>query len=289
MQKQPYGSGRVKWVTTEWLEANLRSEGLTILDTQPDIHDYIKVHIPGAIYLSEKTLRVPLNGTPGRWIPEGAAQLLFRRLGLVSDVPVVVYTGKGLIKGWGDGLEQTMVAYSLVRYGHDEVYVLDGGLDKWLAEQRPTSQVFPRTEESGFQATVRPEMFVDYDEFKRLKDWDDVVLLDARPPNAYQGEGPWIRNGHIPGAVNLPWKGQMDERNPTLLKSEDEIRRIVEARGATPDKLIICSCGTGREGTNGYLLFKHFLGYPRVRLYEGSFTEWTSYPDNPVVQGPTPR
>jgi thiosulfate/3-mercaptopyruvate sulfurtransferase len=289
MKREPYGAGRVRWVTTEWLEANLRSAELMILDTQPDIHDYIKVHIEGAVYLSEKTLRVPLHGTPGKWIPEGAAQLLFSRLGLSPDVPVVVYTGKGQVKAWGDGLEQTMVAYSLARYGHNMVYVLDGGLDKWFAERRPTSQVFPRIKESGFEATVRSEMFIDYDEFKRVKDQDDVVLLDARPPNVYKGEGPWIRNGHIPGAVNLPWKGQMDEENPTLLRPEGEIQRIVETQGATPGKLIICSCGTGREGTNGYLLFRHFLGYPRVKLYEGSFTEWTSYPDNPVVQGPNPR
>lgn len=289
MVKPPYGSGRVQWVTAEWLEANLTDRGLTILDAQPDIHDYLKVHIPGAVYLSERTLRVPLHGTPGKWIPEEAAELLFRRLGLNRDAPVVVYTGKGLVKGWGDGLEQTMVAYSLARFGHDKVYLLDGGLDKWLAEQRPTSQVFPRIEDSDFSATVRSEMFVDYEEFRRIKDRDDVVLLDARPPNVYRGEGPWIRNGHIPGAVNLPWKGQMDEGNPALLKPESEILGIVEARGTTPDKLIICSCGTGREGTNGYLLFKHFLDYPRVRLYEGSFTEWTSYRENLVVQGPNPR
>jgi len=288
-EKVPYGSGRVQWVTTAWLEANLGDKGLMILDVQPDIHDYIKVHVPGAVYVSEKTMRVPLNGTPGQWIPEDAAQALFRRLGVRSDVPVVVYTGKGLVKGWGDGLEQTMMAYSLVRFGHDKVYILDGGLDKWLEEGRPTSQVFPRVEDSDFEASVRQDMFVDYEEFKRLKDRDDAVLVDARPPNVYHGEGPWIRNGHIPGAVNLPWKGQMQEGNPTLLKPEEEIRRIVQSKGATPDKLIVCSCGTGREGTNEYTLFRHLLGYPRVRLYEGSFTEWTSYPDNPVVQGPDPR
>jgi thiosulfate/3-mercaptopyruvate sulfurtransferase len=285
----PYGFGQVEWVTTDWLEEHLEDEGLMILDVQPDIHDYIKVHIPDAVYMSEKTLRVPLHGTPGKWIPPEVAQALFRQLGLRPEVPVVVYTGKGLVKGWGDGLEQTMVAYSLVRFGHNNVYVLDGGLDKWLKEGRPTSQVFPKIEASDFQATVRSEMFVSYDEFKRIKDGDDVILLDARPTNAYAGEGPWIRNGHIPGAVNLPWKSLMDADNSRLLKPKEEILRIVEGKGATKDKLIVCSCGTGREGTNEYILFKHFLGYPRVKLYEGSFTEWSSYPDNPIVVGESPR
>ena len=289
MNAIPFGSGAVKWVTTTWLDGHLADEKLTILDTQPDIHDYIKAHIPGAAYLAEKTLRVPQNGTPGKWIPVEAAQALFRRLGLRREIPVVVYTGKGLFKGWGDGLEQTMVAYSLVRFGLDHVYVLDGGLDKWLEERRPSGQAFPKIEESAFEGKVRNEMSVTYDEFKCIKDDDDVIVLDARPGNVYQGEGPWIRNGHVPGAVNLPWKGQMQDHNPALLRPEAQVRLIVEAAGATADKLIIASCGTGREATNEYLLFRHYLGYPRVKLYEGSFTEWSSYPENPVVTGPNPR
>ena len=285
----PYGSGEVKSVTTDWLQEHLGSKALMILDTQPDIHDYIQVHIPGAVYLAEKTMRVPLHGTPGMWIPQEAAQALFQRLGLDSTLAVVVYTGKGLIKGWGDGLEQTMVAYSLVRFGHDNVCLLDGGLDKWLQEKRPTTQVFPKVKDSSFEAITRFDLFVKYEEFRHTKDDEGVILLDARPSNVYRGEGPWIRNGHIPGAVNLPWKGQMDVANPTLLRPIDEIRKTVEAKGATPDKLVICSCGTGREATNEYILFKHILRYPEVRLYEGSFTEWSSYPENPVVTGPNPR
>jgi thiosulfate/3-mercaptopyruvate sulfurtransferase len=284
-----FGSGAVQWVTTDWLDKHYLDQGLLILDNQPDIHDYIKAHLPGAVYLTEEMLRVSLNGTPGSWISAGAAESLFRCLGLRADTRVVVYTGKGLVKGWGDGLAQTMVAYSLVRFGHNQVFVLDGGLDKWLKEGRPTSQVFPQVKGSAFQAKVRSDMFVHYEEFKGIKDEPDVMVLDARPPNVYQGEGPWIRNGHIPGAVNLPWKGHMAADNPALLRPETEIRTIVEAKGATPDKLIICSCGTGREATNEYILFKHLLGYPRVRLYEGSFTEWSSYPENPVVTGPIPR
>ena len=77
-KKYPCGFGQVNWVSTDWLEKHLEDEGLMILDAQPDIHDYIQTHIPGAIYMSEKTLRVPLHGTPGKWIPPEAAQELFR-------------------------------------------------------------------------------------------------------------------------------------------------------------------------------------------------------------------
>jgi thiosulfate/3-mercaptopyruvate sulfurtransferase len=80
----------------------------------------------------------------------------------------------------------------------------------------------------------------------------------------------------------------MDEKNPTLLKTEDEIREILFSCGATPEKTIICSCGTGRTATVVFLVLKFFLGYPDVLMYEGGFTEWTSYPDNPVITGKSP-
>ena len=287
----PYGFGRIRWVSTGWLEENLDrvTEGLTILDVQPNVHDYIQVHIPGSVYFCPSTLRVPLGGIPGKWTPAEAAQAMFCQIGLERNAPVVVYTGTGLSRGWGDGLEQTMVAYSLVRFGLEEVYVLDGGLDRWLDEDRPVSQVFPDVHPTSFQAEVRSDLFLEYEAFKAVNNDDDVVLLDARPGNVYAGDGPWIRNGHIPGAVNLPWKSLMDADNPRLLKPEGEIVEIVEDAGATPEKMIICSCGTGREATNEYLLFKHALDYPRVKLYEGSFTEWSSYSENPVVRGTNPR
>ena len=289
MASSMHGFGHVQWVTTEWLQDHLEDEELMILDCQPDIHDYIKAHIHGAVYVPEKTQRSFWNGMPGEWIAGEAAQSIFRRAGLEAGVPVMVYTGTGLVKGWGDGLEQTMMAYSLVRFGHNRVLLLDGGLNKWLQEGRTISQVFPKSRDSGFRATVRSDMFVGYEEFKRIKDDEDVIVLDARPANVYGGEGPWIRNGHIPGAVNLPWRLLMDANNPALLRPLGEIEQMVAAKGVTKDRQVICSCGTGREATNEYLLFKCCLGHPTVRLYEGSFTEWSQYPENPVVTGPNPR
>ena len=288
-RKDPYGKGVVMLVSTEWLGHHLSDRGLQVLDIQPNIHDYIKEHIPGAVYMEEGLLRVAQRGTPGKYVPPEAAQAVFRCLGLRPEVPVVVYTGAGAVKGWGDGLEQTMAAYSLARFGHDNVHVLDGGLEKWKAEGRPLSQEFPTVDESGFSAAVRSEYFVDYEEFKAMKDRDDVLVLDARPPEVYEGQGPWRKPGHIPGAVNLPWASLMDEKNRRLLKPEADVRKILEAKGVDPRKTIICSCGTGREATNEMLLLKFYLGHPGVRIYEGSFTEWTSFPDNPTVTGKNPR
>jgi thiosulfate/3-mercaptopyruvate sulfurtransferase len=285
----PYGDGIVKWVSTQWLMDQLPSNEFMVLDTQPNVHDYIKQHIPNALYMNESLLRVPLNGLPAQYIPAEAVESIVRRVGLENDVPVVVYTGKGAFKGWGDGLEQTMVAYTLARFGHNHVYVLDGGLEKWLADGGPVSQVFPEVETSTFAVDVREQYAAPYETFKMMKDRDDVVLLDARPSGVYEGQGPWIKPGHIPGAINVPWKSFMTPDNPRLLKSDEEIQAILDENDITPEKTVICSCGTGREATNEFILFKWYLGFPKVKIYEGSFTEWSAYPENPTVTGPNPR
>ncbi len=289
MKTYPYpsGEGEVKWISTDWLEEHLGD--VIIVDTQPNVHDYILEHIPGAVYFNEGLLRVPLKGRPAVYGPVEAIQAHFRRVGLHPQSPVIVYTGVGAFKGWGDGLEQTMVAYTLVRFGHNKVYVLDGGLTTWKEEGKPVIKEFPKIEESDFTAKIRREFFLEYKEFKNMKDRDDVILLDARPAPVYEGQGPWMKPGHIPGAVNVPWAQFMDEKNKALLRSDEEIQSILEEKEIAPDKTVICSCGTGREATNEFLLFKWYLHYPQVKIYEGSFTEWSSYPENPTVTGKNPR
>ena len=287
-KEYPHGEGIVKWVDTTWLKAHANDEELMILDVQPNVHDYFKAHIPGAVYMNEGLLRVPLEGLPAQYVPTEAIEANFRRVGLEADRPVVVYTGQGLFKGWGDGLEQTMMAYTLARFGHTNIYVLDGGLEAWMANEGPISQVFPSVQTSRFGATVQQDYFVEYDTFRTIKDRANTILLDARPTEVYQGQGPWIKGGHIPGAVNVPWKFFMDDDNPRLLKPDGEIQAILDEHDITPEKTVICSCGTGREATNEFLLFKWYLGYPKVKIYEGSFTEWTSYAENPTVMGPEP-
>jgi len=283
----PPGGGKVRWISTEWLEDKLEQE-MTILDVQPNIHDYLQEHIPGAVYLNEGFFRAYQENKPGVFMSPKTVQPYLRKVGLSRDKPVVVYTGKGPFKGWGDGLEQTVVAYSLAKYGHDQVLVLDGGMEKWKKEGREINQIFPVVDETDFVATDKEGFHIAYEEVRRIKDEEDVILLDARPPHLYEGQGPWGKPGHIPGAVNLPWAGLMMKDNPRQLKPEEEIREIIESKGISREKGIICSCGTGREATNEFLLFNFALRFPKVWIYEGSFTEWSSYPENPTVTGPDP-
>jgi thiosulfate/3-mercaptopyruvate sulfurtransferase len=283
----PKGDARVKWVSTEWLGEHLQDK-MTIIDVQPNIHDYIAEHIPGAVFLNEEFLRCSKRGLCGQFMCQKAVEPYFQRAGVTNNKPVLVYTGKGAVKGWGDGLEQTMMAYGLTRYGHTNVYILDGGLDKWKAEGRQLSQEIPSIETGNFKGETQ-NYGIRLDEFKQIKDRNDVIVLDARPPAVYEGKGPWRKGGHIPGAVNLPWASLMTKDNTRQLKPDAEIKELVEKAGATKDKTIICSCGTGREASNEFNLFKWYLGYPKVRLHEGAFTEWTSYPENPTVLGKNPR
>ncbi|MDV2482075.1 sulfurtransferase [Methanoculleus sp. Wushi-C6] len=285
----PRGDGKVKLVTADWLADHINDTDLRIVDVQPDVHDYIQEHIPGAVYLTEGILRVSNRGFPTSYSPTGCIQESFRRAGIEADSPVVVYTGKGAFSGRGEGLGQTMMAYSLAKYGHNMVYILDGGIDHWKSAGGELSQEFPDVEPSSFTAEPREEYAIRYDEFRRIKDNDDVVVLDARPAKVYEGQGPWRMRGHIPGAISLPWRSLMDDGNPALLKPNADLDIMLEEHGVDRTRTVICTCGTGREATNEFVLLKWLYLYPNVRLYEGSFTEWSAYPDNPVVEGPEPR
>ena len=283
----PSGEGKVRWVSSDWLADHLEDD-MVIIDTQPNIHDYIAEHIPGAVYANEGLLRVNEYGFPQVFVPGEAIEPIIGRLGVEKGRPALVYTGVGAVKKWGDGLEQSKWAYALARYGHDKIYVLDGGLDKWKAEGRALTQKFPSKDSSEFEVEVNDDYFVDMEDVKEMKDKGDVIVLDARPPAVYEGKGVWARPGHIPGSVNLPWASLMDPNNTRLYKPVDEVRRLAEAVGATKDKIVICSCGTGREATLEFLTFKWLLDYPSVHIYEGAFTEWSAYPENPVVTGKNP-
>ena len=282
----------VTWVSSEWLEDHLDGTPLVIVDCRQQTHAYFQDHIPGAIHLHEELLRMHIGKSPVQWISPVAAEVLFSTLGFEQDYTIVVYSDSKpqspSLPVTSDGLEQSLVAYSLARFGCRKVMILDGGFSKWKGENRPLSQDPGISRPSSFTVDMQIDFLAGYDACNSLKDEPDTILLDARQASWYEGQGPWMKPGHIPGAVNLPATRFMDDKNSTLLKAEEEIRNILFACGATPEKTVICSCGTGRSATAVFLILKFYLGYPDVLMYEGGFTEWSSYPDNPVVTGKTP-
>jgi thiosulfate/3-mercaptopyruvate sulfurtransferase len=283
----------VSWVSPDWLDAHLNDAGLVVLDCRDNSHAYFTAHIPGAIQLHEALLRMHIGRMPVRWIPAEAAQLLFRTLGFEQDRPIVVYAESrppnSSAPAAGDGLEAGFIAYSLVRFGCRRVMILDGGLGQWRAGGRPLAQDYGESSPSAFTVEMPADLFIGYECCARIKDQPDILLLDTRPSAWYEGQGPWRRPGHIPGAVSLPAPMLLDPGNTTLLRPETEIRTILDSLGITPDKTIICSCGTGRSATMVFLILKWYLGYPDVVMYEGGFTEWVSHPENTTVTGRMPR
>ena len=146
MKTSPYpsGKGKVKWISTEWLAEHQNDQDLIILDIQPNVHDYIMGHLSNAIYLNEGFLRSSWNRLPSMFVPPEAIQPVFSRIGLDPNKTAVIYSGAGRYSkctaGLGDGLEQTMMAYSLIRFGHNKVYILDGGIEKWKEEHARYNQ-----------------------------------------------------------------------------------------------------------------------------------------------------
>ena len=279
----------VRWVSTDWLQGELGRDHLTVLDAQPDLHDYLEEHIPGAVRVEEGALRAHQGRMPHAFAPPEAVQAVLRRLGVRRGATIVVYTGLGARSCRGDGLGHTAVAYALVRHGCERVYLLDGGLDKWKAEGRPLTKDLPEVEESTFEVAVRGDLLVSLDDLCRAKGRPDVALIDTRSPQSYGGQAYAPKPGHIPGAVNLHWATLVDDANRALLRPLPEVRARVEAAGGTPGQRVILSCGTGRTATLVFLLLVGPLGHPDVAFHEGAFVEWTSLPGNPTVVGPSPR
>jgi thiosulfate/3-mercaptopyruvate sulfurtransferase len=128
MKTDPYppGDSLVKWVSTDWLAKHINDDDLMLMDVQPNVHDYIMGHLPGAIYLSEGLLRSAWNHLPAMYIPPESLKPILDRAGLDPNRPVVVYSASGRYSkcaaGLGDGLEQTMMAYSLHTFGHNRLH-----------------------------------------------------------------------------------------------------------------------------------------------------------------------
>jgi thiosulfate/3-mercaptopyruvate sulfurtransferase len=288
----PPGEGIVKWISTEWLADHIEDDDLKILDVQPNIHDYIMGHIPHAVYMNEGILRAARESLPAMYVSPESLKPILDQAGVDPDMPTVIYSGAGRYSrctaGIGDGLEQPMMAYSLARFGHKKLYILDGGIEKWLADGHKLTKVYPRCIKSDFKVDVQREYFVTYDDFLKMKDQDDFMVFDARPADIYAQGGLWPKLGHIPGALSLPWRSLMTGDNSRLLKSDIELKEIIGKFDIRPDKTLIIYCGTGREATNEFIILKWYFGHEKVKIFEGSFTEWTAHPENPTVTGTEP-
>jgi thiosulfate/3-mercaptopyruvate sulfurtransferase len=225
-------------------------------------------------------MRLADQGVPVKLTPPEILAAMLGKMGINERTMIIVYTEQGDYKA-------PYLIWALDYLGHEFSAVLDGGFEKWQREARPVTQDYPKIEPTRYRLPhkLNQEVRAGLEEVKQIVDTGGAVLLDVRPNKLYAGEaGPWKRKGHIKGAINHFWGEDLTVDG--TWKSKEDLGKGYEMLGATPDKLIIVSCGQGQMSAHSYFTLKHILGYPRVKNYDGSFNEWSNIDELPIGTGP---
>lgn len=273
-------------VTTEWLEAHQGSDGLVVLESNEDVLLYDTGHIPGAIKIDWHT---ELNDPIVRDYLDGKAFAeLMSRKGISRDDTLVIYGDKS--NWWA---AYTLWVFTL--FGHQDVRLLNGGRDAWIAQGRPLTKDVPSP-----AATSYPVVERDDSEIRAFK--EDILahlgkpLIDVRSPEEYSGERTHmpaypeegaLRGGHIPTAKSIPWAtaAQGDGR----FKSHSDLVDIyLTKQGFQSGEDIITYCRIGERSSHTWFVMKYLLGFTNVKNYDGSWTEWGSAVRVPIATGDQP-
>jgi thiosulfate/3-mercaptopyruvate sulfurtransferase len=255
-----------------------------------DREGYLAGHIPGAVFAGMiGDLSDPDHPVPDMLAREDRFAQAMGRLGITNDTFVIAYDNMGFPLG------SARLWWALSYYGHDYVRVLDGGLRQWQKEGRPLSTDVPVVHPATFSPRRRRDWIASKEDVIAALDCSTTVIIDCLTPELYRGSGNrhlWgQRPGHIPGAVNVPYLANIAPRlaevtaaererllasgGPFTFSSSKELSTLYEAAGVTPDRDVITYCGRGYAAACGLLALK-ILGHRSVRLYDGSWTEWSA-------------
>ena len=255
-----------------------------ILEVDEDTEAYGRGHIPGAVAVHwQHDLQDPVRRD---FIGPQAFAALMDRLGIGNDTRVVLYGGNS---NWFAAYAYWYFTY----YGHRAVRLLDGGRKAWELEGRPLTTEIPEVAPSTGYRPAGPAT-----EIRALRaqvldavgNGGGTALVDVRSPAEFSGEimaPPHLpqegaqRRGHIPGAANIPWAKAVDPQTGAFLPAE-QLRSLYEGQGLTPDKEVIAYCRIGERSAHTWFVLHELLGYPRVRNYDGSWTEWGSLVGAPI-------
>jgi thiosulfate/3-mercaptopyruvate sulfurtransferase len=273
-------------VSTEWLEANLGTPGLVIVESDEDVLLYDVSHIPGAVKidwhtdLNQPVVRDYLQG------PEFAE--LAARSGIKRDSTVVIY---GDASNWW----ASYALWVFKLFGHEDVRLLDGGREKWLTEGRPLTKELPTVEATEYPVIERDDV-TDRAFRDQVLAHIGKPMVDVRSPQEYNGERTHmpnypqegaLRGGHIPGAQSVPWARAANEDKTFKTRAELEAIYLGE-KGLDATDDVIAYCRIGERSSHTWFVLKYLLGFTRVRNYDGSWTEWGSLVGAPIVLGDEP-
>lgn len=256
------------------LEQRLGDEGLLIVDLCNE-ESYLARHIPGAVHLDYAHIVAARPPAMGLLPDEQRLSRVLSTIGFSLDNHVVAYDAEG------NGRASRFL-WTLEVLGHEQFSLLDGGLKAWLAEGHPVKEGREIRQPRHFHGNYHRDKVADKAYILAHLSDPDVMILDARSPAEYHGDhlrAQW--GGHIPGAVNFEWTQAIDQEHNLRFKPIDELRSMLETLGVTPDKEIICHCQTHHRSAHTCMVLNH-LGYPRVKGYPGSWSEWGNDPAAPI-------
>ena len=268
-------------VSTQWVADHLNDPNVRIVESNEDVILYDKGHIPGAIKidwvgdLNDPLIRDYLDA-------DRFAKLLSSK-GISKDTTVVFYGDKN--NWWA-----TYAFWVFQLFGHTNAKIMNGGRKKWEEEGRPMTTAVPKYPETDYPVPVRDD--------SKIRAFRDQVrehvnkggaLVDVRSPGEYSGEllhmadypqEGALRGGHIPGAKNIPWARAANDDG--TFKSPADLRSLYEGQGITPDKDVVAYCRIGERSSHTWFVLTYLLGYPNVRNYDGSWTEWGNLVGAPI-------
>ncbi len=274
-------------VSTDWVAEHLDDPNVRIVESDEDVLLYDLGHIPGAIKLDWHTdLQNPVARD---FVDKAEFEALMRRNGIANDTTVVFYGDRN---NW-----YATYTYWLFKYfGHEDVRVMNGGRAKWEAEGRPMTKDLPTYPETEYTAQESDERIRAYrDDVLKQVESGAPTLVDVRSVPEYTGEVLHMagyaqegaqRGGHVLGAQSIPWATAANEDG--TFKSPAQLKEIYEGKGITPDKNVIAYCRIGERSSHTWFVLRELLGYPDVRNYDGSWTEWGSLVKSPIAKGSEP-
>jgi len=272
-------------VSSDWLHNHLQSPDVRVVDTTWSLPggersaraEYDAAHLPGAVFFDLDAICEPKELHP-HTVPSAAKfSSRVRKLGLGDGNRIVVYDGNRFFA--------SARVWWMFRYmGHEDVMVLDGGLEKWRAEDRPLTDMPTRPQERHFTVRQNTLLLRELDQMRTNVTARREQVVDARSAGRFHAREPeprpGLRSGHIPGAVNLHYAGLIAADG--TLKPPSELRRVIVGAGIDPARPVVTSCGSGVSAALINLsLFE--LGAHNAALYDGSWSEWGAQADTPIA------